>query len=115
MALLSGPLIGGAVGQALRQVFENPPTTSGARGHLFVVIDPSAFGDMDVFRVAVRVYLEEIKSSRLAPGVEEILIPGERGLRQRERSLQLGALIYESVWCNTAKLAAELGVTMPAE
>ncbi len=114
VALLSGPLIGAAIGQALEEVFKNPQTTTGARGHLFVTLDPAAFGDADTFRTAVRHYLDEIKSSRRAPHVKEILIPGERGLRQREESLKHGAVIYESVWDHTAKLAAELGVAMPA-
>ena len=114
VALLSGPLIGAAIGRALEQVFENPETTSDARGHLFVTLAPAAFGDPDKFRAAVRHYLDEIKRSRRAPEVEEILIPGERGFRQREDSLKHGALVFESVWENTAKLAAELGVSMPS-
>ena len=114
VALLSGPLIGATIGKALAEVFENPQQSTGARGHLFVALDPAAFGDFDTFCTAVRNYLDEIKSSRRAADAEEILIPGERGLRQREDSLQHGAVIYESVWENTTKLAAELGVTMPA-
>ena len=113
VALLSGPLIGAVIGRALAQVFDTPQTTSGARGQLFVTLDPAAFGNADAFRAAVKSYLEEIKSSRLAPGFEEILIPGERGLRQREESLKRGVLVYERVWSNTAKLAASLGVKMP--
>ena len=114
VALLSGPLIGAAIGAALREVFENPDTSSGARGHLFVTLDPAAFGDPDSFRAAVRHYLDDVKSSRRTAGVEEILIPGERGLRQRDESLERGAIILETVWENTASLAAELGVAMPA-
>ena len=47
------------------------------------------------------------------PGIEKILVTGERGLRQRDESLEKGALIYESVWENTAGLAREYGVSMP--
>ena len=52
-------------------------------------------------------------TSEKVPGFEEILVPGERGLRQRDESLEKGALIYESVWENTARLAREYGVSMP--
>jgi LDH2 family malate/lactate/ureidoglycolate dehydrogenase len=114
VALLSGPLIGGAIGEALHEVFREPETASGARGHLLMTLDPAAFGDPETFRRAVHRYLEEIKASRREPGVDEILIPGERGLRQREESLVVGAVILETVWKNTAKLATELGVRMPS-
>ena len=57
-------------------------------------------------------YLQDIKTSKKAPGFEKILIPGGRGLRQRDASLEKGALVYESVWENTAKLAQEYGRPM---
>ena len=73
-----------------------------------MLVDPAQF------RRAVSAYLDDIKTSKKAPGFEEILIPGERGLRQRDESLEKGALVYETVWANTAALAREYGVPMPA-
>ena len=96
------------------QALESPTEHEGTRGHLFIAVDPSVFVESTQFRKAVSAYLQEIKTSRKAPGFEEILVPGERGLRQREESLEKGALVYESVWENTAKLASEYGVSMPS-
>lgn len=113
VALVSAPLMGAAVGRAHRDWFDadGVPTP---KGHFFLAVDPGAFGDVAVFRDAVSAYLHDIGTSEKAPGFEEILIPGERGLRQRDESLEQGALIYESVWANTARLAREYGVSMPA-
>ena len=84
------------------------------RGHLFIAVEPSVFVEPAQSRKAVSAYLHDIGTSEKEPGFEEILIPGERGLRQRDESLEQGALIYESVWENTARLAREYGVSMPA-
>ena len=112
-ALLAGPLIGALLGKRLEKALENPSGHERTRGHLFIAVDPAAFVDPAQFRKAVSAYVKEVKDSKKAPGVEEILVPGERGLRQRDESLEKGALIYESVWENTAKLAREYDVTMP--
>lgn len=113
-ALLAGPLIGGLLGEKLEQALENPTGHERTRGHLFIAVEPSVFVEPAQFRKAVSAYLHDIGTSEKAPGFEEILIPGERGLRQRDESLEQGALIYESVWENTARLAREYGVSMPA-
>ena len=112
-ALLAGPLIGALLGKKLEQALENPTEHERTRGHLFIAVDPAVFVEPTEFRRAVSAYLQDIKTSKKAPGFEEILVPGERGLRQRDESLEKGALIYESVWENTTKLAHEYGVSMP--
>lgn len=113
VALLSGPLVGASVGSALAQWLKDAPGAAGAKGHFFMAVDPAAFGDAAVFRNAASAYVSEIKTSRKAPGVTEIRIPGERSLAQRERSLRDGVAIYEVVWERTAELAKDLGVQMP--
>lgn len=113
VALLSGPLVGAQVGKALAGQPDGPGGGTG-KGHLFLAIDPGCFGAPSAFRRAVGAYIAEIKSSRRAPGVTEIRIPGERTFAARERSMREGVEIYEVVWQNTEKLAAELGVSMPA-
>lgn len=113
VAFFAGPLIGARAGSAVLEAIERPGPLSGTRGHLFLAIDPAAFGPPEAFRAAAGAYVGAIKRSRRAPGAAEIVVPGERGARRRERGLKAGVPIYESVWRNTAKLAAELGVAMP--
>jgi LDH2 family malate/lactate/ureidoglycolate dehydrogenase len=111
-AFLSGPLLGAVAGRGLAKVFQGKPE-AGRRGHLILAVDPAAFGDAAAFRRAVGGYLREIKTSRKAPGVDAILVAGERGFARRERSLREGVVVFEKVWKNTGALAKELGVTMP--
>lgn len=114
VALLSGPLVGAQVGRALSGWLQGQQGPAGIKGHLILAIDPSCFGDPQLFRAAVSGYLNEIRTSRKAAGVSEIRIPGERAFAARQRSLRDGVPIYDVVWQNTSKLAAELGVTIPA-
>ncbi len=114
VALLSGPLVGAATGTALADWHKAAPGRASSKGHLFVALNPAAFGDPGTFRSRVSAYVQEVKSSRRAPGVSEILVPGEREFARRARSLREGVAIYEAVWRNISALAAGLGVSMPA-
>lgn len=48
-------------------------------GNLVMAIDPEIITSKKVFTKEVRLIISKVKSSRKAPGVTEILIPGERG------------------------------------
>jgi len=113
VALLSGPLVGAQVGKALAG---QPGGSQGGigKGHLFLAIDPACFGDPSSFRRLAGAYIAEVVNSRKATGVAAIRIPGDRAFAARDRSMREGVEIYEVVWQNTQKLAAELGVPMPA-
>jgi LDH2 family malate/lactate/ureidoglycolate dehydrogenase len=113
VALLSGPLVGGVLGEALERVAGAGDESAGARGHLFMAVDPAAFGDPEKTLAGVSTYLEEIRASRKAPGIDKILIPGERSFDHRRRNLKEGVPILDEVWNRTAELAAGLGVEMP--
>ena len=57
-------------------------------GTCFIVIDPSAFCPLDVFRQLMDETVAYMKSSPPAPGVAEVLVPGElefRTLRKRQK------------------------------
>lgn len=112
-ALMSGPLVGGLLGHALNDSLEGDHQGSASRGHLIIAIDPAAFGDATEFRRSVDRYADEIRSSRRAADVAAILMPGERGSGEGMRAGNEGVRVYESVWRNTGKLAAELRVEMP--
>ena len=106
LGMLTGPLLGSPVGKALAGGWN--------LGHLFVVIDPAAFGDPPTILGAIEGHIDEVKSSRLAPGFSEIRMPGERLFATRERQLREGIEIDAKVWEMAAALAKELSVEMPA-
>jgi L-2-hydroxycarboxylate dehydrogenase (NAD+) len=112
VALLSGPLTGSDIGPALAGMIGDGPAA--AQGHFFIAIDPAALGDPTAFEERVRTYLEQIKSSRRAPGAEPIRIPGERAFAERERCLREGIEVLTATWDIIGGLAGELGVELPA-
>ena len=95
--LLSAALSGAAMGPAL----ENMGFTAGAHeetrypvhdaggsgtGHFFAAIDIGRFMPLDQYTARVDALVQTMKASRLAAGVESILLPGEREfLTERQR------------------------------
>ena len=105
LGILTGPLVGTPTGKGLRGGWN--------LGHLFISIDPAAFGEQSTFLAATQAYINEVKSSRKAPGATEIRVPGERLFATRERQLKEGIALYAEVWNRAQKLAQELSVEMP--
>ncbi len=58
-------------------------------------------------------YVERIRSTPRAPGVEEILLPGEIEQRRKQQRLQDGIDVPEATWRQIGELAARLGVPLP--
>jgi len=54
-----------------------------------------------------------VKGSELAPGSEEILIPGDPERRMQERRLREGIYIEDTTWGEIRALGEELGVAVP--
>ena len=75
------------LGSALAGIGPQDPHVTG-NGTCFIVIDPSAFCPLNVFRKLMDETVAYMKSSPPAPGVEEVLVPGElefRTLRKRRQ------------------------------
>ena len=92
--LLSGALIG-AAGQPLR--YED-------YGTLFIAVRPDVLGSDEQYRAETEKLIRAIKSSRPAEGVAEILLPGERAYRDRDRRLREGILVEEKLWAELQHL-----------
>ncbi|MFQ5895469.1 MAG: Ldh family oxidoreductase [Nitrospinota bacterium] len=112
LGLLAGPLVGAAVGKKVVAAFS--PTGASTKGDLLLAIDPSSFGEVAAFKERVSEFVREVKSSPPAPGVREILLPGERSYRERERRLRDGIPIVEEVWGEVAAVARGLEVELPS-
>jgi LDH2 family malate/lactate/ureidoglycolate dehydrogenase len=112
VGLLSGPVIGAVIGAELSQALAEGQGER-RRGHLFIALDPAAFGDEALSAERTAAYVNLLKSSRKAPGVAEIRMPGERGHRLKRKAYQNGITLLASIWSNTLKIAADLGVVPP--
>lgn len=83
-------------------------------GQFFWAIDVEAFMDRDEFLARVDAEIDQVKSSERLEGVEEIFVPGERGLRRRERLLAAGTLtLSEQTWRSLERTSESLGVPPP--
>ncbi len=112
VGLLSGPVIGAVIGTELSQALAEGEGER-RRGHLFLAIDPAAFGDAAASAQRTAAYASLLKSSRKAKGVSEIRMPGERGHQLKRKALENGVTLLASIWTNTVKIAADLGVQPP--
>ena len=110
VALLSGALVGAESGQALTGWRGTDKGRVGNKGHLFLAVDPGAFGDPNEFRKRVDGTIAAIKASRSATG-EGIRVAGERAFAERASNLRAGTVpVYATTLAYAATLAAELNV-----
>jgi len=111
VGLLSGPVIGAVLGERLKEALAEG-TGERKRGHLFVAIDPGAFGVRDGAERTAD-YAAELKASRKSKATTEIVMPGERGHRKKMDYQRDGIPLARSIWDNTLKIANDLGVEPP--
>jgi L-2-hydroxycarboxylate dehydrogenase (NAD+) len=109
LEILAGPLVGASAGREVVGTLE-PVSGFCTKGDLMIVINPSAFVDPQNFQALTRKFIEEVKNSRKAPGVQRIMIPGEPEYEERKRRLAEGITIPEEVWSEIENLKCELGV-----
>ena len=79
---------------------------------LALAIDVARFGDPAAFTREARRLIGVLKALPRALGVEEILMPGERGQRTLERRTREGIPLPPAVVAELAKVAGDLGVAM---
>ena len=79
---------------------------------LALAIDVARFGDPQAFQREAQRLIRALKALPRAAGVDEILMPGERGRRTLERRTREGIPLPPSVVAELSKVAAALGVTM---
>jgi ureidoglycolate dehydrogenase (NAD+) len=80
---------------------------------LMIAIDISKFGDVGDYVREVDRLATAVKTLPRADGVDEILVPGERGDRVLEQRRVSGMPLPEGTWARLAEVAAPLGVEMP--
>ena len=79
-------------------------------GFFTIVIDLEQFMKLDDFVAEVQQLTEYVKSSALAPGFTEILIPGEPEFRERARREKEGVFIDDETWRQIVECGKEAGI-----
>lgn len=80
---------------------------------LIIAIDISKFGDVGEYAREVDRLATAVKTLPRADGVDEILVPGERGDRVLMDRREAGIPLAQGTWDRLAKVAAPLGVEIP--
>jgi LDH2 family malate/lactate/ureidoglycolate dehydrogenase len=113
MDVLSGALTGSGVGTEVHGPYE--PDGSSRCGHLFLALDPAAFGDTAGYAARVEQLIAEVKGVPLAQGFDEVFYPGEVEDRAEAATLAAGGvLLADQSLSDLHRLAAETGVPFPA-
>jgi hydroxycarboxylate dehydrogenase B len=81
-------------------------------GMLSIYLDPVHFGAGDLVQQAMD-YVDYVKSSPTAEGVEEVLVPGEPEARNRAYREQHGVTLALDTWVNLCNVGATLGIAPP--
>lgn len=110
--LLCGALTGARILQEIPAWHQASGVAVG-NGHLHVAIDIAKFVPVAAFRARADMLVDMLKAAPLMPGVEEILVPGERAWRAQQRNVRAGIPLAEPVVADLRRLAHELGVAMP--
>jgi hydroxycarboxylate dehydrogenase B len=102
--LLGGVLTGG-------QRADEPQHNGTVNSMLAVLIDLARIGDPSSIRAGVATATAHIKGSRVAPGFEEILLPGDPERRQADSRRKRGIPIDETSWSEICDAARKVGVS----
>jgi len=89
-----------------------PATNHGGNGLCFQAINIADFEPLEEFIASTQQLIAWIKSSPPAPGVAEILIPGEPEYRTTQRRQQEGIVVEDRLWEALSKTAEGVGVNL---
>jgi LDH2 family malate/lactate/ureidoglycolate dehydrogenase len=101
--ILAGPLFGHVLSQKKSDAFKRCGVFLGA-------IDIEAFTSLDTFNAGMEALIDDIKSSRLAKGFTEILMPGEPEWREMEKRRREGIYLDDEIYQKILDIAKDLGV-----
>jgi LDH2 family malate/lactate/ureidoglycolate dehydrogenase len=108
--LFSGVLSGAAIGPDVGSMYKNLDRKQDV-GHFFCLFDIKAFLDYEEYLRRMDETIERIKALKKRPGVEEILVPGERSAQKAAVNAAQGIPVSpETVaelehWCSRLKVA----------
>ncbi|MDD9269378.1 Ldh family oxidoreductase [Paenibacillus sp. GCM10023248] len=109
--ILSGVLTGAGYGQYVNNMYENWDEPQNV-GHFFIAVDISRFLPLELFKQRVDLYIRQIKSEPKAPGVTEIMVPGDMERRQTEARKREGILLPPKVAAELNEIGMKYGLRL---
>lgn len=108
--VLTGVVSGGAFGLT---PYADPAEQDVA--HTFIAFDIAWFMGLDEFKERIDGFITDIKKSKLRPGFDEILVPGELEHRREQERRRNGIKLDAAVFDELATLAKDLDIDFPFE
>jgi LDH2 family malate/lactate/ureidoglycolate dehydrogenase len=105
----SGVLSGAAIGDSIGSMYKNLDRKQDV-GHFFCLFNIAAFLDLDEFKRRMDETIDRLKSGKKRPGVEEILVPGERSSRCAAMNSVIGVSVTEETIQELERWCKRLGV-----
>ena len=106
LAMMMELCAGGLSGQGMA----SGDRRSSANAFLLTAYDIGHFTDMDFFYDEVEALVSHVTSSRTAPGVAEILVPGEPEFRSERERERMGIPIDDTTWEKVCASARDSGL-----
>ncbi len=110
IGLLAGTLGGAAMGRDVID-FNHDDDSVTNTGQAIAAINISAFGELAVFKARVDALVRDFRASSRMPGVDRILVPGERSQETRTERSRDGIPIAPALMRGLDQVAIELGMT----
>ena len=108
--LFSGVLSGSAIGPEVGSMYKNLDRKQDV-GHFFCLLNIEAFLDYPEFLRRIDDTIDRIKATKKRPGVDEILVPGERSARKARMNSAEGVPVSDETiaeieqWCSRLNIA----------
>jgi LDH2 family malate/lactate/ureidoglycolate dehydrogenase len=102
--VFSSVLSGSSIGPDIGSMYKDMDRKQGV-GHFFCLFNIAAFLDLSDFRKRLDETIDRIKNSKRRPGVEEILVPGERSAKNAKVNSVQGIAVSDETlaelqqWC----------------
>lgn len=112
--VLTGVLSGGGYGSGVKGLYADSSVPNDC-AHFFLALDPELFGLLDEFRSRTAALAAQVRASALAPGVEAVLLPGQREAENAARAHAVGVDIADSVRDALARTAGLVGAELPGD
>ncbi|HZY63060.1 MAG TPA: Ldh family oxidoreductase [Edaphobacter sp.] len=107
--VFSSVLSGAAVGSEIGSMYKDLDRKQNV-GHFFCLFDISAFLPEDEFKQRMDSMIDRLKLNRRRPGVDEILIPGERSQRAATKNNIEGVAVTDETVAELEKWCERFGV-----
>lgn len=110
--VLSGVLSGSGIGHGVGRMYDDWDRRQDV-GHFFLALDPARTVGREQFAVAMAGLLATMKAIAPAPGVDEVLVPGEPQDRMERDRRASGIPLPVAVCESLEELGRDLGVSSP--